>query len=69
MMPKAALIVLSLMDPIKTNIDMAARHHHVSIFSASCIYHSIFVQSSSQYSRIGLPQFPFARIHYQPKTE
>ena len=35
MMPKAVLTVLSLKDPIKTNIDTSARHHHVSVFSAT----------------------------------
>ena len=68
MMPKAALTVLSLVDYIKANIDIAARHHHVSVFIASCISHSIFVQSRAQYSRIGLPQFSFALIHDQSKT-
>ena len=68
MMPKAALTVLSLMDSIKTNIDIAARHHHVSVFSASCIYHSISDLLRVQYSWIGLPQFAFALIHYNPAT-
>jgi hypothetical protein len=69
MMPKAALTVLSLMDSLKRNIDIAARHHHVSVFSVSCIYHSISVLLRIHYSWLGLPQFAFALIHYYPATE
>jgi len=67
-MPKAALAVLSLMDPIKTNIDISARHHHVSVFSANCISLSFFVQSRPQCSRIRLPKFHSGIILHQPKT-
>jgi hypothetical protein len=48
MMPKAVLTVLSLKDPIKTMIDISARHHQVSEFSATaCLSRSLSDQGTN----------------------